>query len=491
MDSISNKGKRVNGISMRRFIIASFLVLIFVASLIFAISSEKEAKDHGGFRSSELQIVVTSNQNLERKDYYYSGNLTIAVDKHYATVIKTRTGNTVLEQYFDDVGMPAIQLAGHYGLLREYDDENRNYKTTYLDADGQPMLNTSGYCFWIRSFNEDGKIEYEHYYGIDGRAVKHSNGSCGKFREYEYGRNTEIVYLDADDNPVTINSGYAIVRRTYYETSVNEDRIENEFYFDINETPVALRYGQYGIHYDYDELGRKETLTYLDASGSPMATNLGFTSVKRTFYPDDTVETEMYFDETGSSVSLSAGQYGIKRFDGKRVYLDKNGREIFDLNIWLHNNPIAVIVIAVIVVLLSLFIGKKGNCVLLVLYFAFILYMTILYRPDGESRAELELFWSYRQFLTSSSLRLEILNNIWLFIPFGAILYSINHHWQMIIVPVALSVIIEIVQYHTGIGLAEIDDVISNGTGAFIGFGFGYALEPIEAKLKQRFVMKA
>ena len=39
---------------------------------------------------------------------------------------------------------------------------------------------------------------------------------------------------------------------------------------------------------------------------------------------------------------------------------------------------------------------------------------------------------------------------------------------------VALSVIIEFVQYHTGIGLAEIDDVISNGVGMMIGVGFGY-----------------
>ena len=400
---------------MRRIIIVIFLVFILVASIVFALC-DKKAVHRRGTRSSDLQTVVTKDENIERKDYYRNGVLTNAANKNYATVIKTRTGNTVLEQYLDTNGAPVIQSAGHYALLREYDENNRNYMTTYLDE---------------------------------------------------------------NNNPTTIKSGYAIVRRTYYETGVNEGKVENVFYFDISEHPATSKYGQYGVHYDYDELGRKTGTTYLDASGFPMTVTRGYATVKRTFYSDNTVETEMYYDETGSPVALSAGQYGIKHVDGQRVYLDRDGREIFNLNNWLHRNSMAVIIIGMAVLLLSLFLGKKGNVILLVLYIGFILYMTLLYRPEGESRAKLQLFWSYRQFLTSPSLRLEILNNIWLFIPLGGVLYAISRHCWIVLPGVVLSVIIEVSQYCTGFGLAELDDVISNGLGILIGFGFGYALMPI------------
>lgn len=63
---------------------------------------------------------------------------------------------------------------------------------------------------------------------------------------------------------------------------------------------------------------------------------------------------------------------------------------------------------------------------------------------------------------------MEILNNIWLFIPLGAILMK-PIGWRGIIACIVLSCIIEVVQYFTGFGLAEFDDNISNGLGGAIG----------------------
>lgn len=36
---------------------------------------------------------------------------------------------------------------------------------------------------------------------------------------------------------------------------------------------------------------------------------------------------------------------------------------------------------------------------------------------------------------------------------------------------------IEIIQFNTGMGLCELDDLISNGFGGLIGVGFVYSLE--------------
>ena len=122
--------------------------------------------------------------------------------------------------------------------------------------------------------------------------------------------------------------------------------------------------------------------------------------------------------------------------------------------------------------MVSVFTSRRVNYGLLVLYVLFILYMT-LWDRSGKSRAELELFWSYKQFFTSESLRQEIVNNIWLFIPLGAILCKLWPKALILIVPLVFSVAVEVVQYVTGFGLCEIDDVISNSLGGFIGFALG------------------
>ena len=59
--------------------------------------------------------------------------------------------------------------------------------------------------------------------------------------------------------------------------------------------------------------------------------------------------------------------------------------------------------------------------------------------------------------------------------PLGAALYSLKRKWVWVLF-IALSVLIEAVQYFTGIGLCEIDDVISNSMGGFIGYGFAVAI---------------
>ena len=64
---------------------------------------------------------------------------------------------------------------------------------------------------------------------------------------------------------------------------------------------------------------------------------------------------------------------------------------------------------------------------------------------------------------------MEILNNIWLFVPLGMLLAGLWPGWAVLMIPVLLSAMIEGMQYALGVGLCEIDDVISNSLGGALG----------------------
>ena len=115
------------------------------------------------------------------------------------------------------------------------------------------------------------------------------------------------------------------------------------------------------------------------------------------------MEIERYYDVNGNPVSLSHGQYGVKHIGNETVYLDSDDKEIFDLSNYLYNHPALAYLIAILVCVAAMLYDKKFNVILLVLYVAFIVYMTLLYRAEGEGRAQLEVFWSYKQFLSSTA----------------------------------------------------------------------------------------
>lgn len=58
----------------------------------------------------------------------------------------------------------------------------------------------------------------------------------------------------------------------------------------------------------------------------------------------------------------------------------------------------------------------------------------------------LELFWCYKLFKVSYELKTEILNNIWMFIPLGAILYRLYPNWGAVLISIIVSVVIEVAQ---------------------------------------------
>ena len=111
-----------------------------------------------------------------------------------------------------------------------------------------------------------------------------------------------------------------------------------------------------------------------------------------------------------------------------------------------------------------------------VAYVLFLLWITILSRQPrtGGRVLKWELFWAYRAWIAGErfgrSESIQNINNVLVFIPFGALFPGKRWKWLLTTV-VLFSATIEIVQYAANLGWCEIDDVICNVLGAAIGFG--------------------
>ena len=152
---------------------------------------------------------------------------------------------------------------------------------------------------------------------------------------------------------------------------------------------------------------------------------------------------------------------------------------MFHLSRFLHQEHWAVILYGSLLTIAAALGSRKLNKVLLTIYIVFIMFMTLMYREIGIGKLNLTLFWSYRRFLSSTALRMEILNNTWLFLPLGAIVYRLYPKWRVVLVPVVISIAIEAMQHILSVGLCELDDVISNGIGGIIGVMVCYLVRKI------------
>ena len=119
--------------------------------------------------------------------------------------------------------------------------------------------------------------------------------------------------------------------------------------------------------------------------------------------------------------------------------------------------------------LLSVLCTRKQNWILLALYGAGMIYLTVLSREAGSRWVSLSPFWSYRLVPISPYFQRQVINNILLFVPVGTLLFRIRPKWNTLFSPFFVSLVVEVLQYLTGRGLFEIDDLISNTIGGLIG----------------------
>ena len=158
----------------------------------------------------------------------------------------------------------------------------------------------------------------------------------------------------------------------------------------------------------------------------------------------------------------------------------------------------SIIIVAMILALpvLSHFLRERpgvlqwSNLLILGVYLFANLHLTIFSRAATYNYdIVLTPFWSYRDAVTEPFLREEILLNIILYIPLGYLMhYAFPKFkwWQILLCGFGLSLMTEAVQFVFRLGLCEIDDLIDNTLGTFIGL----ALYQLYIKLVQNSIKR-
>lgn len=240
--------------------------------------------------------------------------------------------------------------------------------------------------------------------------------------------------------------------------------------------PIALSTGQYGEQREYNVKGQLYKVIYLDENGNPTKAKQGYSAILKDYSLDGLLLYDWYANLNGETINIGRGQYGIKYIykDGVRINsvpVDLYGKRIFYFDRFLMNSPWIIGIIAIILIIISLFLRKRFRIILFSAYAIFILTMTLLFRESGGTSHNFTLFWSYRQLFLDRNMTIQVLSNIWLFIPLGAMLASVKQNKQLIFLAIAFSILIEFAQLIFGLGLCEFDDVISNSLGSALGFG--------------------
>lgn len=449
------------------------LIASVVLLSILALLPDADVDHDAGYTASELSIRETVDGSVTSTSYVNpDGVITDAIDMGYATVCRMRDDNdrVVEERYLDANGDPVARYGDYYGLSYEYDETST--VITYLDAEGNPIKLSDGYSTIVKT-QDDGRASDDFYYDLNGQQVQCSGGYYGVHREYNAeGQNISLTFLDKSGYAVCISFDCAGVT---YQRDEN-GTVVGEQYADADGNPARSSLGQYGELYLHNEQGYISQITYLDLDGNPAPTNAGYTILKRTYHRDGTADTDMYFDADGNPKALSKGQYGIKRSGKVNLLLDRNGNVMLCVDNLLNDFPCMVVVFGCAVCLLMIVLPKNLSVVLTIVYVAFILYETLMFRESGDARTNFVLFSYAGKFLKEQSVRVGVINNIWLFIPLGTGLYKWFQKKWVLLIPFVMSVAIETTQYVTGLGIAELDDVFGNTMGGWIGVLVAYII---------------
>ena len=450
---------------------------------ILALLPDADVDHDAGYTSSELSVRETVDGSVTSTNYVNpDGVITDAIDMGYATVCRMRddSGRVVEERYLDANGDPVARYDDYYGLSYEYDETST--VITYLDAEGNPIILSDGYSIIVRT-QVGGRASDDFYYDLNRQQVQCSGGYYGTHREFNTeGQNTSLTFLDKDGHAASTSSGYAI--KTYQRDG--NETVVGEQYFDTDGNPARSLLGQYGELYQHNEQGYIGQITYLGADGKPTPTNAGYTILKRTYHRDGTADTDMYFDAEGNPKALSKGQYGIKRSGKVSLLLDRNGNIMLCVDNLLNGFPCMVVVFGCIVCLLILILPRRLSIFLTISYVVFILYETLMFRESGDARTNFVLFSYAGKFLKEQSVRVGVINNIWLFIPLGTELYRWFQKRWVLLIPFVMSVAIETTQYITGLGIAEFDDMFGNTMGGWIGVLVAWTWLSRKMSLKNR-----
>lgn len=341
------------------------------------------------------------------------------------------------------------------------------------------------YAMIERRLDSLGRTVEEFYYDENNEPVKQLSGHYGLRHHYnELDQDVEIIYLDMSGNPVMNTSGYAISVRSFN----SDNQVIKEMYYDIEYNPVKASLGEGGVLYQYDTYGRRYLVTYVSSEGKPIENKMGYTSLLRIYNDNGSINTEFYLDNN-NNVSIPHGFNGRRIIGAHSFFVNSEGRIVFDINNIIDNFPWLVLIVGFLLSVMFVVVSPKWSRIVFLVYLFYMLKETIFFRkPVNELNTE--LFWSYSQFLDNYQIRMEIIKNVMLFVPFGAFWYSAEYSKREVFFSLILSCMIELTQLTWHIGYFEIDDIISNSFGGFVGGLIAYCLYCTKAFASKKSNMK-
>ena len=155
----------------------------------------------------------------------------------------------------------------------------------------------------------------------------------------------------------------------------------------------------------------------------------------------------------------------------------------------IYAQPLGRVVLEILIgmllwAVLSATLGKRkpklwqiSNLVLLAGSVFAVAFMTLMHREPGEHELILIPGYFLKEAQTEPEVYRSLLMNVLLFTPFGltlsAVLSKKRTPWKCVLLTVligmTLSLTIETAQYLGGLGRAEVDDLLANTLGAFLG----------------------
>lgn len=141
---------------------------------------------------------------------------------------------------------------------------------------------------------------------------------------------------------------------------------------------------------------------------------------------------------------------------------------------WITFIPTFIVVLALVLIAKKLLKKdlKAYKVILLVLYFSFLLTITVFGREKTQDQV-FDVFLTYKSLFTRQYMYgvMEVVINVLLFIPFGIIVCSDGiSAVKSIAVFLIASLVIEALQLIFSIGGFEVCDLINNTAGGLIGF---------------------
>ena len=129
----------------------------------------------------------------------------------------------------------------------------------------------------------------------------------------------------------------------------------------------------------------------------------------------------------------------------------------------------------ILIVQLLEFQLKRIRIGLFSVYIAIVLWITLIDREWGDHKAKLLPFWELANVIKGverSFYIKQIVGNLTMLLPVGFMLPMLKKVTlkQVLLISMLFSISIEVVQFVTGRGLMEFDDVFNNTVGAVLGY---------------------